>query len=104
MYAGRVVEEGAVRALFASRGIPTRRACWPACRAVRRGRGARAAAERLFAIRGQVSSPLAPPPGCAFEPRCDLAMPACRGGHAAAARTPAAPGALHPRAGTLERA
>ena len=34
--------------------------------------------KRLFAIRGQVSSPLAPPLGCAFEPRCDLAMPACR--------------------------
>ena len=34
--------------------------------------------KRLFAIRGQVSSPLAPPPGCAFEPRCDQALPACR--------------------------
>jgi peptide/nickel transport system ATP-binding protein len=33
---------------------------------------------RLFAIRGQVSSPLAPPPGCAFEPRCDHALAHCR--------------------------
>ena len=33
---------------------------------------------RLYAIRGQVSSPLAPPPGCAFEPRCDKAIAACR--------------------------
>ena len=33
---------------------------------------------RLYAIRGQVSSPLAPPPGCAFEPRCDHALAACR--------------------------
>ncbi|HLB78184.1 MAG TPA: oligopeptide/dipeptide ABC transporter ATP-binding protein, partial [Candidatus Dormibacteraeota bacterium] len=33
---------------------------------------------RLYAIRGQVSSPLAPPPGCAFEPRCDHAVAACR--------------------------
>jgi len=34
--------------------------------------------KRLFAIRGQVSSPLAPPPGCAFEPRCDHAQASCR--------------------------
>jgi len=33
--------------------------------------------KRLFAIRGQVSSPLAPPPGCAFEPRCDHAEARC---------------------------
>ncbi|CAN5549588.1 ABC transporter ATP-binding protein [soil metagenome] len=36
------------------------------------------ARRRLYAIRGQVSSPLAPPPGCAFEPRCDKAIAACR--------------------------
>jgi peptide/nickel transport system ATP-binding protein len=33
--------------------------------------------KRLFAIRGQVSSPLSPPPGCAFEPRCDHAQALC---------------------------
>jgi peptide/nickel transport system ATP-binding protein len=29
------------------------------------------------AIPGQVSSPLAPPPGCAFAPRCTSQQPDC---------------------------
>ncbi|MDM0040048.1 ABC transporter ATP-binding protein [Variovorax sp. J22G21] len=77
MYAGRVVEHAPVRPLFAQPEHPYTQgllACLP-------GKAARAGQprpRRLFAIRGQVSSPLAPPPGCAFEPRCDLAIPACR--------------------------
>jgi peptide/nickel transport system ATP-binding protein len=79
MYAGRVVEHAPVRPLFAQPEHPYTQgllACLP-------GKAQRTTADhgrprRLFAIRGQVSSPLAPPPGCAFEPRCDLAIPACR--------------------------
>ncbi|RZL54997.1 MAG: ABC transporter ATP-binding protein [Variovorax sp.] len=79
MYAGRVVEHAPVRPLFAAPEHPYTQgllACLP-------GKAQRTTADggrprRLFAIRGQVSSPLAPPPGCAFEPRCDLAIPACR--------------------------
>jgi peptide/nickel transport system ATP-binding protein len=77
MYAGRVVESAPVRPLFAQPGHPYTQgllACLPG--------KARAAGQprpkRLYAIRGQVSSPLAPPPGCAFEPRCDHAEAACR--------------------------
>jgi peptide/nickel transport system ATP-binding protein len=77
LYAGRVVEHAPVRPLFAEPAHPYTQgllACLPG--------KARAAGQpkpkRLFAIRGQVSSPLAPPPGCAFEPRCDRAIPACR--------------------------
>jgi peptide/nickel transport system ATP-binding protein len=76
MYAGRVVEHAPVRPLFATPEHPYTQgllACLPG-HAVRTG-GVRP--RRLFAIRGQVSSPLAPPPGCAFEPRCDQALPAC---------------------------
>ena len=76
MYAGRVVEHAAVRPLFAQPEHPYTQgllACLPAKGAAR----APGQPRRLFAIRGQVSSPLAPPPGCAFEPRCDLAVPAC---------------------------
>jgi peptide/nickel transport system ATP-binding protein len=29
-------------------------------------------------IRGEIPSPLAPPPGCHFHPRCPHAMPRCR--------------------------
>ncbi|HSU20688.1 MAG TPA: ABC transporter ATP-binding protein [Variovorax sp.] len=82
MYAGRVVEHAPVRPLFAQPLHPYTRgllACLPgkAERPPASGDGPRAR-RRLFAIPGQVSSPLAPPPGCAFEPRCDQAMPACR--------------------------
>jgi peptide/nickel transport system ATP-binding protein len=76
MYAGRVVERAPVRPLFATPQHPYTQgllACLP-------GKAHAAGLprpKRLFAIRGQVSSPLAPPPGCAFEPRCDQAVAAC---------------------------
>jgi len=76
LYAGRVVERAPVRPLFAAPEHPYTQgllACLPG--------KARAAGlpkpKRLFAIRGQVASPLAPPPGCAFEPRCDRAVGVC---------------------------
>ena len=76
MYAGRVVESAPVGPLFAAPEHPYTQgllACLPG--------KARAPGQpkpkRLFAIRGQVSSPLKPPPGCAFEPRCDRAVAAC---------------------------
>jgi len=80
MYAGRVVESAPVRPLFAAPAHPYTQgllACLPG-RARLAGRAGQPRPARLFAIRGQVASPLAPPPGCAFEPRCDLAIAACR--------------------------
>jgi len=77
LYAGRVVESAPVRPLFDAPEHPYTQgllACLPG-KAHLRGQPR---PKRLFAIRGQVSSPLAPPPGCAFEPRCDQALPACR--------------------------
>jgi oligopeptide/dipeptide ABC transporter ATP-binding protein len=40
------------------------------------------AGERLFAramgvVRGEVPSPLHPPPGCVFHPRCPIAVAEC---------------------------
>ncbi|NDP39486.1 MAG: ABC transporter ATP-binding protein, partial [Rhodoferax sp.] len=80
MYAGRIVEAAPVRELFASPQHPYTQgllACLPAQQRKRElaGDGGK---RRLYAIRGQVSSPLAPPPGCAFEPRCDHALAACK--------------------------
>jgi len=83
MYAGRLVETAPVATLFAQPVHPYTRgllACLPSRRRLHGGAGAASGATpgALQAIRGQVSSPLAPPPGCAFEPRCDHAVAACR--------------------------
>jgi len=77
MYAGRVVEEGDVRSLFRAPRHPYTRgllACLPrrALATTAPGPG-----RRLNAIAGQVASPLDPLPGCAFAPRCALALPEC---------------------------
>jgi len=86
MYAGRIVESAPVRRLFAEPRHPYTQgllSCLPA--RARPAHGVAAAPgerhnkfKRLYAIRGQVSSPFAPPPGCAFEPRCDIAIEKCR--------------------------
>ena len=86
MYLGRVVELGANESLFASPNHPYTRALLDEVPRLDRRR-------RSFApIRGEIPSPLAPPPGCHFHPRCPHAMPRC------SAETPAlreiAPGRL----------
>jgi peptide/nickel transport system ATP-binding protein len=76
MYAGRIVESAPVEPLFASPQHPYTQGLLACLPGKARATG-HAKPKRLFAIRGQVSSPLSPPPGCAFEPRCDQAMEAC---------------------------
>ncbi|WP_431094951.1 ABC transporter ATP-binding protein [Polaromonas aquatica] len=85
MYAGRIVEAAPVNDLFARPQHPYTQGLLACLPAQQRGRPPAGEGEhttggkrRLYAIRGQVSSPLAPPPGCAFEPRCDKAIAACR--------------------------
>ncbi len=79
MYAGRVVEAAPVGELFAQPVHPYTRGLLACLPGHQRHRALAAQGKRrLYAIRGQVSSPLAPPPGCAFEPRCDRAIAACR--------------------------
>ena len=73
MYAGRVVERAPVRPLFAKPEHPYTQGLL-ACLPGKAHAAGQPRPRRLFAIRGQVSSPLAPPPGCAFEPRCDQAQ------------------------------
>jgi peptide/nickel transport system ATP-binding protein len=96
MYAGRIVESAPVRELFAQPAHPYTRgllACLPGVARQQGGSrhvipaqagtqgvqdpGPQAARRRLVAIPGQVSSPLAPPPGCAFGPRCSLHRAEC---------------------------
>ncbi len=66
MYLGRVVEEAPSPALYARPRHPYTRALLSAVPTV----AGRAAPRVLLA--GEVPSPLAPPSGCAFHPRCPL--------------------------------
>ena len=70
MYAGRIVEEGPVRAIFRSPAHPYTRGLLAS---IPHGR----AGERLVAIEGVVPNLAALPPGCAFAPRCAERLPDC---------------------------
>ncbi|MGH7080451.1 MAG: oligopeptide/dipeptide ABC transporter ATP-binding protein, partial [Acetobacteraceae bacterium] len=73
MYLGRIVELADRAALFASPQHPYTEALLAAAPlADPRGRGDRPI------IEGEVPSPINPPSGCAFHPRCPYAIARCR--------------------------
>ncbi len=72
MYAGKVVERAPVQRLFAQPQHPYTIGLMGSVPRLDDG------GRRLAAIEGQVPSPLAPPAGCRFHPRCPFAEPACR--------------------------
>lgn len=76
MYAGRVVEQGSVRAVLGTPAHPYTAALLAAL--PRLGTG-RLGNRRLEVIPGQVPLPGGWPAGCAFHPRCARAQEACRG-------------------------
>ena len=72
MYLGRVVESAPSAELFAQPNHPYTRALLAEVGKVE-------PRKRTFVpIKGEIPSPLAPPPGCHFHPRCPHAMPVCR--------------------------
>ncbi len=73
MYLGRIIEQDDVRKLFAEPKHPYSRMLLSAVPSHRPG--ARPVPE---APRGEPASPLSPPTGCAFHPRCPHAMERCR--------------------------
>jgi peptide/nickel transport system ATP-binding protein len=73
MYAGRIVEEASARDL-----IRTPRHPYSIGLLKSRAHGALAKGSRLVAIPGAPPDLAALPPGCAFAPRCPLAIDACR--------------------------
>ncbi|HKM62991.1 MAG TPA: oligopeptide/dipeptide ABC transporter ATP-binding protein [Acidisphaera sp.] len=81
MYLGRIVESGPSEAIFADPRHPYTRMLMdavPDLEAVGRAR---------TPVGGEVPSPINPPPGCTFHPRCPLANDRCRvekPGHTAA--------------------
>jgi peptide/nickel transport system ATP-binding protein len=76
MYAGKKVEEATVEALFETPRHPYTRGLMASMPAVI-GLGAKTDA-RLTEIPGMVPSLTNLPPGCAFAPRCKLAIDRCR--------------------------
>ena len=72
MYLGRVVESGPTPELFAAPNHPY-------TQALLAGIGRVEARKRVFVpVAGEIPSPLDPPSGCHFHPRCPHAMPRCR--------------------------
>jgi peptide/nickel transport system ATP-binding protein len=74
MYAGKVVEEAPVEALFGNPRHPYTQGLIRSIPRVDRA----AEHKRLEAIPGTVPSLLEPPPGCRFAARCKYAMDVCR--------------------------
>ena len=72
MYLGRIVELANAAELFANPNHPYTQALLAEIPTVTRRRRA------FQPIKGEIPSPLAPPPGCTFHPRCPLAKPICR--------------------------
>ncbi|MEO8741141.1 MAG: ABC transporter ATP-binding protein [Casimicrobiaceae bacterium] len=72
MYLGRVVESGVTAEIFAAPNHPYTQALLAEVGRID------ATKRRYVPIRGEIPSPLAPPPGCHFHPRCPHVMPRCR--------------------------
>ena len=95
MYLGRIVEEGTVEQVYGDPQHPYTRALLsaipPADPTIE---------HRPIALSGEIPTPIDPPRGCAFHPRCPLAQPVCAtvvppaldygGGHVAACHVTAA--------------
>jgi peptide/nickel transport system ATP-binding protein len=72
MYLGKIVERAPATEIFARANHPYTQALLTEVPSVgRRGR-------KFTPIKGEIPSPLNPPPGCTFHPRCPHAMPRCR--------------------------
>ena len=75
MYLGRVVEIGPTAEIFASPRHPYTQALLESVPRLKRKTGTD---DAFRPIAGEIPSPLAPPTGCHFHPRCPHATDACR--------------------------
>ena len=71
MYLGRVVESAPASEIFGHANHPYTQALLASAPKLE------ARKTEFFAVKGEIPSPLNPPPGCHFHPRCPHAMPRC---------------------------
>jgi peptide/nickel transport system ATP-binding protein len=71
MYLGRVIETAATDEIFSRANHPYTQALLAEVPRITSGK------RRFTAVRGEIPSPLDPPGGCHFHPRCPHAMPRC---------------------------
>jgi peptide/nickel transport system ATP-binding protein len=71
MYLGRIVETARTEDLFAGPKHPYAQALLAEVPRLTTGR------RTFHPVKGEIPSPLSPPPGCHFHPRCPHAMPKC---------------------------
>jgi peptide/nickel transport system ATP-binding protein len=72
MYLGRIVEIGTTDTIFGAAHHPYTQALLKELPVLRTGR------RQFDPIKGELPSPLDPPSGCPFHPRCPHVMPRCR--------------------------
>ncbi len=72
MYLGRIVEEGTTAEVLGEARHPYTQALLSAVPKIDE------AGRKRIILEGDVPSPIRPPPGCHFHPRCPHAMPVCR--------------------------
>jgi peptide/nickel transport system ATP-binding protein len=72
MYLGEMVELGAAAAVLGEPAHPYTRGLLDSVPKLGRGR------QRFHPVSGEIPSPFAPPPGCAYHPRCPSVMDICR--------------------------
>ena len=72
MYLGRVVEAAATEELFRQPSHPYTQALLAEVPRISTGK------RKFTAIKGEIPSPIDPPPGCHFHPRCPHAFDRCR--------------------------
>ena len=75
MYLGRIVEAGPAERLFTNPRHPYTQALMRALPSVERAGQPR---RRTAAVKGELPSPLSPPSGCSFHPRCPGATERCK--------------------------
>ena len=75
MYLGRIVEEGPVERVYAEPRHPYTQGLLKSVPRLELHQDARV---DLRPITGEIPSPLSPPPGCNFNPRCPIAIERCR--------------------------